>query len=105
MLALLGPLASRPLAGLGEQESVPRLRRLAETADLDSRLTHGLSSEFRAHGAAAARTIWDAAPADIRRGAAAQMVVVYCGSIGGEAGVLSPTATVRLLREVVPVTW
>ncbi|MFF2631145.1 hypothetical protein ACFVUN_35930 [Kitasatospora griseola] len=104
-LALLGPLASRPLAGLGEQESVSRLRKLAETADLVSRLTHGLSSEFRARGAAAARTIWDAAPAEIRRGAAAQMVVVYCRSIGGEAGVLSPTATVRLLREVVPVTW
>ncbi|MFJ1796829.1 hypothetical protein [Kitasatospora griseola] len=66
VLAVLGPLASRPLAGLGEQESVGRLRRLAETTDLVSRLTHGLSGEFRAQGAAAARTIWDAAPAEVR---------------------------------------
>ncbi|MFJ1796838.1 hypothetical protein [Kitasatospora griseola] len=105
VLALLGPAVSRPLAGLGEHEAVGRLRRLAENADRVSRLTYLLWAECREHGAAAARMVWAAAEADIRRAAAAQMVVGHCRSIGGDAGVLDPKATIRLLRQVVPVTW
>ncbi|GAA2120287.1 hypothetical protein GCM10009759_69000 [Kitasatospora saccharophila] len=104
-MALLGPAASRPLAGLGELEAVARLRKLADTPDLVSSLNHTVSAEFRERGAAAAREVWEAAGADLRRGTLAQLLVGYCHSIGGEAGTLSAKDLVRLLHQVVPVTW
>ncbi|MEU3495340.1 hypothetical protein ABZ747_17865 [Kitasatospora cineracea] len=104
-MALLGPAASRPMAGLGELEAVAQLRKLADTPDLVSCLNHTVSAEFRERGAAAAYEVWEAVGADLRRGALAQLLVGYCYSIGGGAGILSSKDTVRLLQQVVPVTW
>ncbi|MFJ1756554.1 hypothetical protein [Kitasatospora sp. NPDC088134] len=103
-LVLLGPAAGRPSA-VGEADTVARLRKAAETPDKVTALTYRLWAEFRALGSAAAREVWEAAPAEIRRASAAQMLVVHADRIGGEAGTLTPRATMRLLREVVPVTW
>ncbi|RKE05020.1 hypothetical protein [Streptomyces sp. TLI_171] len=98
-------MAARPLPGLGEQEAVVRLHRLAETVDAVSSLTYAVWAEFREHGAAAAREVWDDAPLEVRRCAAAQMLIVYCQTIGGDAGTLNPRDTVRLIGAAVPVTW
>ncbi|MEV7123789.1 hypothetical protein [Kitasatospora griseola] len=105
MLLLLGPTASRPVLGLGEQEAVKRLAALAETPDRVTGLTYSLQRTFRSEGAAAARTVWDGADIELQRGTAAQVLVGYCRTIGGEAGRLSGRDTVRLIRAVVPVTW
>lgn len=104
-IALLGPTASRSMASLGELEAVARLRKLADTPDLVSRLNYSVSAEFRERGAAAACEVWEAAGIDIRRGTLAQLLVGYCHSIGSEAGTPSAKDTVRLLHQVVPVTW
>ncbi|MFJ1757362.1 hypothetical protein [Kitasatospora sp. NPDC088134] len=104
VLMLLGPAAGRP-SGIGEAQTVARLRKAAETPDKVTALTYALWAEFRESGSAAARGLWEGAAIEIRRGAAAQMLVVHCDRVGGEGGTLPPAATVQLLREVVPITW
>ncbi|MFF4344303.1 hypothetical protein ACFY00_30790 [Kitasatospora sp. NPDC001540] len=105
MLALLGPTAGLRIHDLGEEQAVKKLAALADTPDKVTALTYRLWAEFRSRGSAAAREVWDAAAVELQRGAAAQLLVVYCAAIGGEAGRLGPREAARLTGAVVPVTW
>ncbi|MEV8100412.1 hypothetical protein [Kitasatospora sp. NPDC085879] len=105
VLVLLGPTVGRPRPGLSEHEAVARLRKLAATPDRVSSLVYGVWAAYREHGASPARELWETAPIEVRRGAALQMLIVFCRSIGGEGGRLTAEATVQLIRATVPITW
>ncbi|RPE27248.1 hypothetical protein [Kitasatospora cineracea] len=105
MLLMLGPTASRRVFGLGEEQAVKKLAALADTPDKVTALTYRLWEQFRSRGSAAARDVWDAAPAELHRGTALQLLVVYAAAIGADAGRLGPREVVRLTRALVPVTW
>ncbi|MEU3495322.1 hypothetical protein ABZ747_17775 [Kitasatospora cineracea] len=106
VLLVLGPIASRPLPGYSEPEAAGRLHKLAQdTPDAVSALTFTLWATFRAHGTAPARELWNTAPAEIRRGCAAQLLIQYGHCIGADTGTLTPKATVRPLHATVPITW
>ncbi|MGW4803040.1 hypothetical protein [Kitasatospora sp. NPDC004272] len=105
MLLMLGPTAGLSIHGLGEEQAVKKLAALADTPDKVTALTYRLWEHFRSRGSAAAREVWDAAAIELRRGAAAQLLVVYGAAVGGEAGRLGPREVARLTGAVVPVTW
>ncbi len=105
LLLLLGPTAGRPLFGLDEERVVKHLLARADTPDRVTALSYRLWAAYRAQGRAAAREVWDGAEPEVRRGTAAQLLVAYCSTVGGEAGRLGARDTVRLTRALMPVTW
>ncbi|MFJ5926477.1 hypothetical protein ACIQF6_28130 [Kitasatospora sp. NPDC092948] len=105
MLQLLGPTAGRPLFGLGEERAAKRLAVLADTPDRITALSYRLWAAHRAQGGDAAHEVWAGADPQTRYGAALQLLVAYCRTVGGESGRLDARATVRLTRTLVPITW
>ncbi|MEV7122192.1 hypothetical protein [Kitasatospora griseola] len=105
LLQLLGPMAGLPLFGLDEQRAAKRLAVLVDTPDRVTALSYRLWAAYRGQGRAAAREVWDGADPQARHGAALQLLVAYCRTVGGEAGRLTARDTVRLTRTLVPVTW
>lgn len=83
MLALLGPTAGLRIHGLSEERAVKQLAAWAGTPDAVTALTYRLWEQLRSRGTAAAREVRDVAEAGVRRGAALQLLVVYCSALGG----------------------